>query len=58
MIRFRDFECMGCGKVITDCMSEECPCPQCLTCMRVLKSAPALAFKGKGWTPRHYGGKS
>ncbi len=53
-----DYECPECGKVITDHPLVWCDCPACVIAMWKLPSAPALAFKGDGWTPKHFGGKS
>ena len=64
-MRFYDFECPRCGKVVIDHPRDFCDCSECevgfdipAVAMWKRPSAPALAFKGPGWTPKFHGGKS
>lgn len=65
-----DFRCVKCGTILTysfgsveeaDSKSVYCPNELCRPAvpggkcrMERQPSAPAVAFKGSGWTPKHY----
>lgn len=54
----RDFECLACGLVTQDHSRETCVCERCGAGMLRKPSAPALSFKGSGWTGKFYKDKS
>lgn len=55
-----DYRCKECGKVFekrTQGTFRYPDCPECDGVAERLPSAPAIQFKGAGWTPKHYGEK-
>ena len=54
----RDYVCSRCGEVAEDVWPDNpnIKCPKCSTKMSKVFGAPAVVFKGDGWTPKFNGG--
>ena len=51
-----DFYCRGCDRKVNDvlCRGEDTLCPYCGGKMVRMPAAPAIRFKGNGWTGKFY----